>query len=110
APGPVLWRPTSTGACRYSSAEEMVGCAPTTRLRVTKSGDLTAIRKMPGGFRAPASFRAISSLLHRCLPAAGSSLQWDRVLSTATHLHLFTRSVPAGREMSPRAGSSGLLA
>ena len=110
ASGPALWRPTSTGACRCSSAEEMAGCGPTTRVRVTKSGDLTATRKMPAGCRAPASFRAVSSLLHRSLPAAGSSWRWDRVLSTATHLHLFARSVPAARETSPRAGSSGLLA
>jgi hypothetical protein len=54
---------------------------------VTKSGDLTATRKMPAGFRAPASFRAVLSLLHRSLPTAGSSLRWDRVLGMATDLH-----------------------
>ena len=35
------------GASRYSSAEAMVGCDPTTRCPVTKPGDLTAIRKTP---------------------------------------------------------------
>jgi outer membrane protein assembly factor BamB len=65
----------------------MAGCGPTTRRRVTKSGNLMGTRRMPAGSRAPAFFRAVLSLLHRCLPAAGSSLRWDRVLSTATHLH-----------------------
>ena len=74
--GPVLWRPTSTGACRCSSAEEMAGCAPTTQRRVTKSGDLMATRKTPAGFRAPVSFRAALSLLHRSSPTAASSLPW----------------------------------
>ena len=86
APGPALWRPTSMGVCRCSSAEEMAGCAPTTRRRVTKSGDLTATRKMPAGFRAPASFRAVLSLLHRSSQTAASSLLWGRILRMATDL------------------------
>ena len=44
------------GRIQVPSAEEMVGCAPTTRRRVTKSGDLTAIRKTPAGFRDPEVF------------------------------------------------------
>ena len=86
APGPALWRPTSTGACRCSSGEEMVGCAPTTQRRVRKSGDLTATRKMPAGFRAPVSFRAAPSLLHRSSPTAASSLPWGCLLGTTTDL------------------------
>jgi outer membrane protein assembly factor BamB len=40
------------------------------------------------GFRAPASFRAVLSLLHRSSPTAGSSWRWDRVLATANRLYL----------------------
>src|SRR5215204_3280404 len=98
----------STGASKCSSAEEMAGCAPTTQRRVTKSGDLTATRKTPAGFRAPASFRAALSLLHRSSPTAASSLPWGSLLGTATHLHLFMRSVLTARETSPGADSSGL--
>ena len=87
ASGPALWRPMSMGAYRCSSAEEMVGCAPTTRRRVMKSGDSTAIRKTPAGFRDPESFRAARSLLHRSSPTAVSSLRWDRVPGTATAPH-----------------------
>jgi hypothetical protein len=54
--------------------------------RVTKSGDLTATRKTPAGFRAPASFRAALSLLHRSSPTAASSLRWGRIQGTATDL------------------------
>ena len=81
------------------------GCVPTTRRRVTKSGVLTAIRRTPAGFRAPESCRAVLSSLHRSSPTAWSSLRWDRVLGTATDLHLFMRSVRTARETSPRAGS-----
>src|SRR5262245_34969238 len=88
----------------------MAGCGPTTLLRVKRSGELTATRRTPNGVHAPAFFRAILSLLHRSSPTAGSSLRWDRVLSTAADLHLFMRSVPTARGTSPRAGSSGLLA
>ena len=55
-------------------------------VRVTKSGDLTATRKTPAGFRARASFRAALSLLHRSSPTAASSLLWGRVQGTATAL------------------------
>src|SRR6185369_4140778 len=98
------------GAFRCSSAEEMVGCALTTQRRVTKSGDLTAIRKTPPGFRDPEFFRAALSLLRRSSTTAACSLRWDRVLGTSTHPHWFMRSVPTVRERPPRAGFSGLLA
>ena len=52
-------------------------CAPTTRRLVTKSGDLTATRKTPAGFRDPESFRAVLSLHRRSLLTAASSLRWD---------------------------------
>src|ERR1043165_3445462 len=110
ASGPALWRPTSTGASRCSSVEEMAGCGPTTRLRVTKSGDLTAIRKTPAGFRARASFHVALSLLHPSLLTAASSLLWARAPATATHLHSFMPSVLIARETSRGVGSSGLLA
>src|SRR5215472_1947111 len=110
ASGPAQWQPMSMGAYRCSSAEEMVGCAPTTQRRVTKSGDLTAIRKTLPGFRDPEFFHAARSLLHRSSTTAASLLRWDRVLGTSTDPHWFMRSVPTARETSPRAGSSGLLA
>src|SRR5262245_33677469 len=110
ASGPALWRPISMGACRCSSAEEMVGCAPTTQPRVMKSGDLMAIRKTHPGCRDREFFPAALSLLHRSSTMAACSLRWDRVLDTSTDPHWFMRSVPTDGETSPRADSSGLLA
>ncbi len=88
----------------------MAGCAPTTRRRAANSGALTATRKTPAGCRAPASFRAVRSLLHRSSPTAASSLPWGKIHSTATDLRLSMRSVPTAGETSPKAVSSGLLA
>ena len=104
ASGPARWPPTSTAASRCSSAEEMAGCAPTTRRPVTKSGDLTATRKTPAGFRALASFRAAPSSRPRSSPTAASSLPWGSVRGTTTDLRWSTRSAPMARAMSPRAG------
>src|SRR6185369_10656738 len=102
ATGPARWRPTSTGACRCSSAEEMAGCAPTTQRQVRKSGDLTETRKMHASLRAPVSFHAVLSLLHRSSPTAASSLLWGSLLGTATDLRSFMQSIPTARETLPR--------
>src|SRR5262245_25553225 len=97
ASGPALLRPTSTDACKCSSAEEMAGCERMMRLRVMKSGDLMATRKTLAGFRVPAFFRGVLSLRHRSSLTAEFSLRWDRALATATDLHLFMQSVPTAR-------------
>ena len=76
--GDVIWRATGAGGevlhgqwsspvaikvdgrlAGYSSAAAMGGCGRTTRCRVRKSGDSTAIPKTPAGCRAPASCRGV---------------------------------------------------
>ena len=88
----------------------MGGCARTTRCRVRKSGDSTAIPKTPAGCRAPASCRGARSSRRRSSLTAASSWRWVQCRRTTMGPRWCMRSVRTARETSPGAGSSGRLA
>ena len=101
----------SMGAYRCSSAEETDGCVPTTRRLVTKSGDSTAIRRTPAGFRDPGVLSRSSITASPVFadgrvfvamgqsPGHGNGPSLVHAIQSQRH-----------RATSPRAGSSGRLA
>ena len=92
-------------AYRCSSAAEMVGSAPTTRRRATKSGDSTGIRKTPAGFRAPAMGQSPGhgngpSSIHAISPNGQGDVTGSRLLWTSREV---------GRVVGTPIAKDGLL-